>query len=128
MHSFPNVKVSDTIKSTGGKNAPTCPNPACKRTFSKPLKTLNLQDDSTEPYDACPYCLTKIQEMAVKNERRPVFQKKPEPEAKPSASKDKPEDCKHYLGYLSMRSQKEQIPEECLVCKKTVECMLMKMH
>ncbi len=34
----------------------------------------------------------------------------------------------HYLGYLSERSKGEEIPEECMACKKTIECMLFKLN
>ncbi|MGQ9551832.1 MAG: hypothetical protein ACUVUE_05330 [Candidatus Bathycorpusculaceae bacterium] len=53
-------------------------------------------------YYACPYCLTEIKETAESG-------------------------CKHYLGYLSERSQGEEIPEYCITCEKTLECMLSKL-
>ena len=34
-----------------------------------------------------------------------------------------PENCKHQFGYLSRRSKEEEIPEECLLCEKLLECM-----
>ena len=45
----------------------TCPNPACGKTFTTPLKTLNLQQDSAQPYAACPFCLTKITEAQTED-------------------------------------------------------------
>jgi hypothetical protein len=36
-------------------------------------------------------------------------------------------ECTHYLGYLSAKSSKEQIPDECIMCKDIVTCMLKKM-
>jgi hypothetical protein len=41
---------------------------------------------------------------------------------------EKPADCHHHPGYLSERSSKEKIPDECMVCKDIVECMLKKMR
>jgi hypothetical protein len=41
---------------------------------------------------------------------------------------EKPVVCNFHLGYLSERAQKEQIPEECFVCKDIVDCMLRKMR
>jgi hypothetical protein len=38
-----------------------------------------------------------------------------------------PSECTHYLGYLSEKSSKEQIPDECMMCKDIVTCMLKKM-
>ncbi len=32
--------------------------------------------------------------------------------------------CTHELGYLSQRPKGEEIPVECMTCKKVVECML----
>jgi len=38
-----------------------------------------------------------------------------------------PSECTHYLGYLSEKPSKEQIPDECMMCKDIVTCMLKKM-
>jgi len=32
--------------------------------------------------------------------------------------------CTHHFGYLSERSSKERIPEECMACAEIVNCML----
>jgi hypothetical protein len=32
--------------------------------------------------------------------------------------------CPHFLGYLSKRSSKEKMPEECIMCANVVNCML----
>ena len=40
---------------------------------------------------------------------------------------EKPSECGYHLGYLSERSPKEKIPDECMMCKDIVECMLKKM-
>lgn len=108
----------------------TCPNPSCRKDFTKPLKTLNLQQDSAEPYLACPYCLTRIIEEQVKTNAEP--EKVPAEagllEDKLIKNKEAPLACLHHLGYLSEREQKEQIPDECIVCKSIVECMLNKMR
>jgi DNA-directed RNA polymerase subunit RPC12/RpoP len=59
----------------GEKKSYTCPNAACKKTFSAPLKTLDLQMNPSEPYYACPVCLTRIetQEQANwKKQRKPL--------------------------------------------------------
>ena len=37
-------------------------------------------------------------------------------------------ECGHYLGYLSEKSSKDQIPDECMMCKDIVTCMLKKMN
>ena len=83
--------------------------------------------DSAEPYAACPYCLTKITESQVEiNELETQNESRPSKE-KSSKSKEKPLTCHYHLGYLSEREGKEQIPDECIVCKFLLECMLQKM-
>jgi hypothetical protein len=114
----------------------TCPNPSCRKDFAKPLKTLNLQQDSAEPYPACPFCLTRIIEEQVEINAEPEEPEKLEEtqaeavsvEEKLIKSQEEPIACLHHLGYLSEREQKEQIPDECIVCKNIVECMLNKMR
>ena len=74
-----------------------------------------------------PFRPTKTEETTVE------ITKKPEEtedtlsaiEEKPVA-KGKPSECSYYLGYLGERKQKEQIPDDCLVCKDIVECMRKK--
>jgi hypothetical protein len=118
---------------TLAKKVFTCKNPACKKTFSAPLKTLNLQQEPAEPYYACPFCLTEINEKPVQTEATTtkvqlnvaqIQEKIKQAEAK---STQNPSTCRFHLGYLSERTSKEQIPEECLVCKDSVDCMLRKM-
>jgi len=47
-------------------------------------------------------------------------------EKTPAESSPKVQGCVHYLGYLSERSKKEKIPEECIMCENIVQCMLKK--
>ena len=106
---------------------------------------MNLQQDSEEPYDACPYCLTKIileDESSVAYDEPEEILEPEEAEAPEEAETEVEEaldveeqvetpeaasECAHYLGYLSEKSSKEQIPDECMMCKDIVTCMLKKM-
>jgi hypothetical protein len=116
----------------GEKKAFTCQNPSCKKRFIAPLKTVNLQQLPTEPYNACPYCLTliKIAEKPAEIQHEKTQPKENQVEAteKLLKNKDKPATCHYHSGYLSERTSKEQIPDECLICKDIVECMLRKMR
>ncbi len=112
----------------------TCPNPSCKATCATPLKTLNLKKNPSEPYYACPYCLTEInapplksQEKALQPQKETATKSSGDPKLEGSVG-DKLSECQFHLGYLSERREKEQIPEDCLVCKSIVECMLKKMY
>lgn len=118
----------------GEKKTFTCPNISCKKIFTTPLKTLNLQGNPSEPYFACPFCLSKIEFLELKVQEKPSqidqAQQKPlEAESQHGSSKsnENPIACKFYLGYLSERTQKE-ISDNCLVCKNIVECMLRKIR
>jgi hypothetical protein len=104
----------------------TCPNPACGKVFDTPLKTVNLQD-STGPYAACPYCLTRITESQVEINKSEIQDESHPSKEKSSKNKEKPPTCHYHLGYLSEREDKQQIPDECIVCKFLLECMLQKM-
>jgi hypothetical protein len=105
--------------------------------FTKPLRALNLQQDTEEPYDACPYCLTEIkldESPAAFDEPETFEPEEAEPDVEEMAhveekvkTPEAPSECLHYLGYLSEKSSKEKIPDECMMCKDIVTCMLKKM-
>jgi hypothetical protein len=98
----------------------SCLNPACRKTFTTPLKTLNLQQDSAETYDACPFCLTKIAEPPIDANNKPGKEQ--------SKTREKPTGCQYHMGYLSEREKNQQIPDACMTCKDLLECMLRKMR
>lgn len=110
-----------------------CPNISCKKVFTTPLKTLNLQENPSEPYNACPFCLSKIESSERKIQEKPSQLEVPQKPARSVCDQGLPKSnekhaaCQFHLGYLSERTQKE-IPENCLVCKNIVECMLTKMR
>jgi hypothetical protein len=98
-----------------------------------------LQESPTEAYSACPFCLTKITETQLKDDKikEPQLEDiKPEKiqeetvlsKEKPIKNKEKPGSCQYHLGYLSEREKNQQIPDECMMCKDIVECMLRKMR
>jgi hypothetical protein len=107
---------------------------------------LNLQQDAEGPYDACPYCLTEItveeestinfepetlepetfESEEVSVEAEPEVEEMPRVEEKVEVA-EAPSECAHYLGFLSEKSSKDQIPDECMMCKDIVTCMLKKM-
>jgi hypothetical protein len=92
--------------------------------------------DNPEPYLACPHCLTEI----VTQENRPRAETKPAvtaetlktPEGnvrgKKTAQHPTTAGCTHHFGYLSERSSKEKIPDECMACTDIVNCMLKAMR
>ncbi|MEM1565854.1 MAG: hypothetical protein QXG11_03240 [Candidatus Bathyarchaeia archaeon] len=108
-----------------------CPNPVCGKTFTKPLKVENLSSGTVTAYEACPYCLTEITvEAPIKRKETVEEDVKLEPETaleKKTVFQQPPTEvsnCKHYFGYLSERSSRDGLPEECMVCPSIVQCML----
>jgi len=96
------------------------------------LKAVNLSLENPEPYLACPHCLTDItiQRDPSTAETKPLLDA-----GAPKTSKDRlgeeknaPQStktgCTHHFGFLSERSSKEEIPEECMACAEIVNCML----
>jgi hypothetical protein len=113
----------------------TCPNPSCGRVFTNPVKAENLCSKDTDVYDACPFCLTEItveknqatieekkdlEKKKIKSEQARVYSRK----ETVAESPPKVQKCTHQFGYLSKRSSKEKIPEECMMCENIVQCML----
>ncbi|MEM1539937.1 MAG: hypothetical protein QXJ07_00930 [Candidatus Bathyarchaeia archaeon] len=89
-------------------------------------------------YEACPYCLAEItvEKPVLISASEPKIPKEEENKAvgKPLTEKGRETQaipdktgCRHYFGYLSNRSSKDGIPEECIVCEKIVQCMLKTM-
>ena len=103
----------------------TCPNTACMKVITNPLKTLNRQQSSKEPYYACPYCLTEINITETENNPSPEKQAADADvlEEKPSYNIENTSVCNHYFGYMSEKEHKQQMPDECMLCSQIIDCM-----
>ena len=106
----------------------TCSNVKCGKTFAKPLKATNLRQATLEPYDACPYCLNEVapavEQASIESTVTATENSAPEQhDAGPTAGNSA---CRNYFGYLSRQSLKGEIPDECMVCKEVINCMLKK--
>jgi hypothetical protein len=71
--------------------------------------------------------LTKILEKNFPN-NQPEEDTEMKPKGINNRAKEELSTCQFHLGYLSEREQKQQIPEDCIVCKDIVDCMLKKMR
>jgi DNA-directed RNA polymerase subunit RPC12/RpoP len=115
----------------------TCSNPSCGKIFVNPIKAKNLASKKAEPYNACPYCLTEIvidgkPSVGMESEQKPELKETeveepcaPIIEKRSTQMNPQTQKCAHHFGYLSKRSTKEKIPEECMMCENIVQCMLM---
>jgi hypothetical protein len=96
------------------------------------LKAINLSLENPEPYLACPHCLTEIAlkenlptaetELNLNMEILKTTEDKAEEEKTTEQSTKR--QCTRHFGYLSERSSKEKIAEECMNCTEIVNCML----
>jgi hypothetical protein len=81
---------------------------------------------------ACPHCLGQIAsdlgprfDDSATNVTVENVESKPEQPRELERHVEGPiAKCAHHLGFLSERSSKEEISEECMVCEKIVRCML----
>lgn len=55
--------------------------------------------DEPKLVPSCPHCLNRIEEKLKT-------------------------DCQYWFGYLSQKEKTETVPQECVECKKVLECML----
>jgi hypothetical protein len=101
----------------------TCSNASCRKAFAQPLKASNLQQLPLKTYDACPYCLMEITSQDL-NEGNAENAAQDAERLKPKLSGSA--QCKKHFGYLSQQALKGQVPDECMVCKDIIPCMLKK--
>lgn len=127
-------KTEDSVEN----QSHTCPNPICGKVFTKPIKVENVSSGKPTLYEACPYCLTEItvekEAPTIPKQRLVSAEKTDAVELEPELKKEKinvvqqpsaeAAGCKHYFGYLSERSSRDKLPEECIVCPNIVQCML----
>ncbi len=85
----------------------------------------------TNEYQACPKCLSKMQrnqeqdtetdEIQITQKTIPPPVENEEPQ-KEEATEDS--NCPYQFGYLRKHQRSMPIPEECLICKKMLECRI----
>ena len=118
------MKIPQAEEAVEDASGFVCPNGSCRKVFAHPLKAITV-GVSTEPYNACPYCLSEIPvdaepvmlDSSEENRQSQVIER--------SETVKSPE-CKNYLGFLSHRPEGGPIPDECLTCMSIVQCMLKK--
>lgn len=109
----------------GEKTTVTCLNNVREEVFVKPLTTLDLQQNPKVSHITCPYCLKEI--TISENERSDSPEETCSDvetfDEKGDRSNENTITCSYHFGYIGEMEQKEQIPEECLLCADVVQCM-----
>jgi len=86
-----------------------CPNPQCRKIFCKPAQVQDLSISPARVYQGCPECGADLGQYPA-SEQSSVTMTRSE--------------CKYYFGYLSSQEKQEAIPEACLKCPSSFNCML----
>jgi hypothetical protein len=105
---------------------------ACGEAIGQPIFAKVTLANTTEEYEACPKCLSKmqraeVQENAETNEFLTTEQANPENIVSDRSPKDDPTEdsnCPYEFGYLRKHQRNLPIPEECMICKKMIECRI----
>jgi len=98
-----------------------CPYTQCGKRFEKPLMLTDTTKLLRETYYACPHCHCKL-DMSVDKASGDVISIK----ATLAPVEIAPANCKHYFGYLKALDQNAEIPDECAVCSKVMQCFVRK--
>ena len=113
------VGMTSTDDKTADEEYAPIEEPQAKKIVAKPVQTQTPTLKPTEPKIVEP----KIVEPEVKQSKpqtpTPKSIVKEEKEGNPSDQV-----CRYYLGYLSQRDKGEGIPETCVECNKSLDCML----
>jgi len=89
----------------------------CGGTFQNPILATISCSGKVQTYYACPRCMTRINKEHTETTKSKSVIKKP-------SVKLENAQCRHSLGYLKKRPKNTPIPDECLTCRKMIECML----
>jgi len=108
----------------------TCPNDECGKNFDHPIELTVLSSNPVETYQACPYCMSRIESREEEQEPmknamasmkiRNILEKE---QAKDEKRPTDETTCSHGFGYLKKRPKGAQIPDECLTCQKMIQCL-----
>jgi hypothetical protein len=70
--------------------------------------------------------ILKRNQVKAGHQQQKLLPHKPSPQKPPQTTSQQTSPnnfaCTHYLGYLHQRQKQQEIPAECLTCKKVIEC------
>lgn len=95
----------------------------CGKEFQKPILATNSSNGLIQKYYACPRCLTHVHVESRRQEGERETSVSMENPRKPVAKLEDAAECRHSLGYLNKRPKDTAIPDECLTCRRMVECL-----
>ena len=100
-----------------------CPNPKCQRKIENFILVHDHSKMPADIYYSCPYCLFKLDPTATQIlKKEETFVKDKKELEKKCHEKENPPGCPKYLGYLSNHFKDNNIPQECLICLRILDC------
>ena len=97
-----------------------CPHKDCGKQFDQLVMLVDNTKIPRETYYACPHCKSRIN---IKFDRKNLKFKNRSWKSKGAKNNG----CTHYFGYLKLFYTGDQIPEECMMCPRLIECSDKKM-
>jgi hypothetical protein len=111
----------DALTEPRDSGALHCPYTQCRKRFEKPIVLTDTTKILRETYYACPHCHCKL-DVSVDKKSGDLISI----EATSNPVDVAPANCKHYFGYLKVLEENAQIPDECAVCSKVMQCFIKK--
>jgi len=99
-----------------------CPYAMCNKSFEKPIVLTDSSQLLRETYYACPHCRSKIEIIT----EDPIHPKLVSVDDMFHVGQKAPMKCPHYFGYLRALPDSENMPDECAVCPKVMQCFIRK--
>ncbi len=109
------------IKTTRVENGLVCPYEQCGKHFEKPVVLLNTTQIGRETYYACPHCQSKLDVTIDVGDASKIFVA-----ATTTPVVTTPDTCKHGFGFLRNMDDSSEIPDDCAVCPKVMQCFAKK--
>ena len=109
------------IKQPRGASGLLCPYEQCGKPFEKPVVLMNTTQIGRETYYACPHCQSKLDVTVDSGDASKIFVA-----AATTPVVKTPENCKHGFGYLRLLDDRSEIPDDCAVCPKVMQCFAKK--
>jgi DNA-directed RNA polymerase subunit RPC12/RpoP len=111
----------DKLTSSQDSGGLHCPYTQCGKRFDKPIVLTDTTKILRETYYACPHCHLKLEVSVDKSDGGLISI-----EATHNPVDIAPANCKHYFGYLRLLDESAQIPDECAICPKVMQCFVKK--
>ncbi len=103
-----------------GADGLRCPYDGCGKRFEKPTVLTDFSTIPRSSFYACPHCMSRL-DIIVEGTRIKEIKATDYPLVFESPAK-----CAHFFGGLNPLPPDTELPDDCLVCPKVLQCNLRK--